>query len=241
LGHLKHGDDAMDDGQYQMEISGIDHVNHTNVDTVMGPVGLADGSMMSTEVRKGSITIDAIPGQGSNEWLHLQTDDNNGRLRMNVGFDTDNQMKLGDLDNLNFDYYINSSDRTDVIPVIRVTVDTDGNLATTTDRAELVFEYAYQGLGPTTQDVVQHVDLIGADWNVWQRANGANHDNVADLRHFSDYIDSNGAGGDIAGGVHIDANDVVLGFSVALGSGNGTNDMYLDNLHVGGVTYDFLA
>jgi hypothetical protein len=44
-----------------------------------------------------------------------------------------------------------------------------------------------------------------------------------------------------AGGLHFDEDSVVLGWSVALGSGNGTADMYLDNLKIGGVTYDFIA
>jgi hypothetical protein len=43
------------------------------------------------------------------------------------------------------------------------------------------------------------------------------------------------------GSIHFDQNSVVLGWSIALGFGNGTTNAYLDNLHVGGVTYDFLV
>jgi hypothetical protein len=240
LGHQKHARDAMEDGVYTINISGVDHVNHTAVNQTSAQTTLADGSKMNTEVREGSITIDDVPGDGSaNEALHLVTDSNNGRLRLNTQFDADQQVTLGDLDQLSFDYFIDSASRTDVIPVIRLVVDADGNLSTTGDIGELVFEYAYQGLGPTTQDAWLQADLIGDDWIAWQRSNGVNHDQVANMTEFSDWADADGY--TPAGGIHFDENSVVLGWSVALGSGNGTIDAYLDNLQVGGVTYDFLA
>ena len=236
LGHLKHGQDAAADGEYTIRISGIDHDNPTAVSETSPPTTLADGSQMNTEVRQGSITIDEIGGEDA---LHLVTDNNNGRLRLNNGFDADQQFTLGELDELSFDYFIDSSDRTDVIPVVRLIVDGDGDLTTTADRGELVFEYAYQGLPATTQDSWQTADLEGDDWVAWQRSNNTNHDQVANMTELSDWADADGF--TPAGGVTFNEDSLVLGYSVALGSGNGTGDMYVDNLQVGGVTYDFVV
>jgi hypothetical protein len=239
-GHLKHADDAMADGIYTIGVSGINHVNHTTTDQVTPQTTLADGTKMNTEVRAGSITIDAAPaGGGSSHALHLVTDSANGRLRVNDAYDADNQIKLGDLDDLSFDYYIASSDRTNVIPVIRLAIDADGNLATTGDRGELVFEYSYQGLGATTQGSWQSADLAGDDWNAWQRSFGQNRDTFPNIVALSEWADADGF--TPAGGLHFDANSIILGWSIALGSGNGTTNVYLDNLTVGGVTMDFVG
>jgi hypothetical protein len=236
LGHQKHGQEAAADGEYTLAISGINHQNHTPADQTSAPTTLADGSTMNTEVRQGSITIDEIGGVDA---LHLVTDSNNGRLRLNTGFDADQRFTLGELDDLSFDSFIDASDRTDVIPVVRLIIDADGNPATLGDRGELVFEYAYQGLPATTQDSWQTADLDGDDWVAWQRSNSANHDEVSNMTGLSDWADDDGF--TAVGGINFNEDSLVLGFSVALGSGNGTNDMYIDNLQVGGVTYDFIA
>ncbi|TFI57573.1 hypothetical protein E2493_14500 [Sphingomonas parva] len=242
VGHTKHQHAAMDDGEYTIVISGINHDNPTPVDQTSAPTTLADGSQMWTEVRQGSISTGTAPALGGDSSaLRLETDTNNGRLRLNDAFTTDQQIKLGDLEDLSFDYYIQSSTRTDVTPVIRLAIDADGNLATTGDRGELVFEYAYQGLGPTTTGSWQHADLAGADWNAWQRSGGQNRDGYPNIVPLSDWADASGytpVGGP-PGALHFDENSLVLGWSVAYGSGNGTGVMYLDNLQVGGVTYEF--
>ncbi|HEX8482824.1 MAG TPA: hypothetical protein VF650_13055 [Allosphingosinicella sp.] len=237
LGHLKHAQDAMADGDYTIRVAGIDHDNPTAVSQTSAQTVLADGSKLNTEVRQGSITIDSVPGGGDS--LHLVTDNNNGRLRTNVEFDADQRTTLGDLDELSFDYYIASSDRTNVIPVIRLIVDADGDLATTGDRGELVFEYSYQGFGATTQDAWQSADLVGGDWMAWQRSFGVNRDQIANMTVFSNWADADGY--TPAGGLHFDENSLILGYSIALGSGNGTNDIYMDNFQFGGVTMDFYA
>jgi hypothetical protein len=123
--------------------------------------------------------------------------------------------------------------------VIRLFVDADGNLATTGDVGELVFEYAYQGLGTTTQDAWQTADLVGDDWVAWQRSFGVNRDQIVNMTELSDWADADGF--TPAGGLHFDEDSVVLGWSVALGSGNGTNDIYLENLNIAGVTMQFGA
>jgi hypothetical protein len=224
----------MADGDYTLDISGINAVNHTATDQVSVPVTLADGSQLNTEVRAGTITIDSN-STGGDAALHLITDSANGRLRVNDAFTADQQVTLGELDHLSFDYKVVSSDRTDVTPVIRIAVDADGNLATTGDRGELVFEYAYQGQGPVPSDW-QHVDLT--TWNAWQRSNGANHDSYPDIVALSTW--QSAAGYTPTGGIHFDQNSVVLGWSIALGSGNGTTDAYVDHLQVGKVSYDFV-
>jgi hypothetical protein len=225
---------ALADGAYTMDVSGLNVVNHGTPSQDSAFTKLADGTSMSTEVRQGSITIDAIGGETA---LHLVTDNNNGRLRVNDAFDAAHQIKLGDLDHLSFDYYIQSSDRSDVTPVIRIAIDADGDLSTTNDRGELVFEWAYQGFGATTTGSWQHADLAGGDWNAWQRSNGANRDVYPDIVHLSNWADADGY--TPAGGLHFDDHSVVLGWSIAYGSGNGTGSMYLDHLEVGTATVNF--
>ena len=236
-GHQKHADDAMADGIYTIRLEGIDHDNPTAVNQTSAPTTLADGSVMYTEVRQGSLSIVDGPGAGTDGALRLETDNNNGRLRLNDVYDSDNQFTLGELDELSFEYYVESSDRTDVIPVIRLMIDADGDLSTTTDRGELVFEWAYQGFGPVAQDNWQTADLAGGDWTAWQRSNNTNWDQIANMTELSDWADADGY--TPVGGITFDENSVVLGWSVALGSGNGTEVAYIDDLQVAGVTYDF--
>jgi|GEM_PF-7123586 len=223
---------ALSDGHYTMDVSGLSDLNRADHTTDQGV--LADGSHMYTEVRGGGISIDTIQGEAA---LHLVTDSSNGRLRVDDIFDSAHQVKLGNLGDLSFDYLVQSSDRTDVIPVIRLTIDADGNLATTNDRVDLVFEWAYQGNGAVTQGSWQHADLSGGDWRAWERANGQNLDFGNNFATLS--VWESAAGFTPTGGIHVDANSIVLGWQIADGSGNGTNSMYLDHLHVGGQAINF--
>jgi hypothetical protein len=167
----------MSDGAYTLVLSGISFDNDTAVSSTSPSVKLADGTLFNTEVRQGSIKTTTAPNNGGDTVaLELVTDNNNGRLRANVVYDADNQVKLGDLDDLSFDYYIAASDMTNQIPVIRLAIDADGDLATTGDRGELVFEWAYQGLGATTTGSWQEADLAGDNWVAWQRSFGQNRD-----------------------------------------------------------------
>jgi len=65
-----------------------------------------------------------------------------------------------------------------------------------------------------------------------------NLDQIPNMTHLSDWADADGY--TPAGGIHFDQSSLVLGWSIALGSGNGTNETYIDDLTVGGVTYDFM-
>lgn len=236
-GHDKHADAAMADGIFTIRLLGIDVDNPTATNQVGTPTVLADGSTLLTEVREGSLSIVDGPGTDVDGALRLETDSNNGRLRLTDVYDSDQQFTLGDLEELSFDYYIESADRTDVIPVVRLLVDADGDLSTTADRGELVFEYAYQGLPATTQDAWQTADLAGGDWVAWQRSNGTNWDQIVNMTELSDWADADGF--TPAGGITFDENSVVLGWSVAFGSGNGTAVAFVDDLQVAGVIYDF--
>ena len=236
-GHDKHAADAMADGVYTIEISGIDHDN-PGAFQATPPTTLADGTQMNTEVTQGSITIEDAPG-GQDAALHLVTDSNSGRLRVNDIYDADNQIRLGDLDTLNFDYFIESASQDNQIPVIRLFIDADGNLATTNDRGELVFEWAYQGFGDTTVGVWSEADLVGDDWVAWQRSFGMNRDQIVNMTEFSDWADEDGF--TPVGGLTFTEDSLVLGWSIASGSGNGTNSFFLDDLTIGGVTYEFTA
>ena len=238
VGHDRKAADAMSDGEYTLIIDGVDVDNDTAVDQTSAPETLADGSTLFTEVRLGRISIGEAPEGGSDgDALRLETYSDNGRLRFTTLFDADNRIQLGDLDRLSFDFNVDESTTTIHAPVIRLIVDGDGDLATTADRGELVFEWAYQGLGDVPQDSWQSVDLAGDDWVAWQRANGQNFDQVANMTTLSDWSDADGF--TPAGGVTFDEDSTVLGWSIAYGSGNGTGVIYVDDLQVGGVKYDF--
>lgn len=227
---------ALADGHYTMDVSGLAAANHGPGDVTVDQGVLADGTHMYTEARFGSIGIDTIGGEAA---LHLVTDSSSGRLRVDDAFDAAHQVKLGDLGDLSFDYFVQSSDRTDVIPVLRLTIDADGNLATTNDRVDLVFEWAYQNKGAATQGSWQHADLIGGNWVAWEHTYtpSQNLDQIVNMTTFADWADANGF--TPTGGIHVDANSIVLGWQIADGSGNGTNSMFLDHLHVGGQAINF--
>lgn len=244
LGHAKHAERAMADGVYNIALAGLSAINTGPVSITSVPTLLADGSVLTTEVRQGSLTIDTSPT--GDTALHLRTDTADGRLRANVAFDADQHITLGALDSVGFDYYVASSDTSIHAPVLRLTIDADGDLSTTNDRGELVFEQAYQGTGAVVQGAWQTADISGDNWVAWQRSDGANHDAVAQMTTLSNWADADGytptAGlaGETGETLHFDEHSVVLGFSIALGSGNGTTSAYVNNLHVGGVTYDFV-
>lgn len=237
-GHQRKAADAMADGEYTLIVDDIDLDNDTAVDqqTVLGI--LPDGSTAYAEVRLGSISVTTAPEGGSDgEALRLQTDSNDGRLRLTTVFDQDQYLALGDLDQLSFNFYVEESSTDIHAPVIRLLIDADGDLATTNDRGELVFEWAYQDMGNVPEGEWVAANLSGDDWVAWQRANGTNFDFGDGLASLSDWADADGHSA--TGGLTFDEDSLVLGYSIAYGSGNGTGVMYVDDVKVAGVTYDF--
>jgi hypothetical protein len=216
-------------------------INNANLDPVVNQVKgfdlQADGSAMNTEARDGTIAIGDLLSDDRGPALFLDTDSDAGRLRLNNLWDANQQVRLGELDDLEFDWFLAGSSRTDVIPVIRLLIDADGNLLTTADRGELVFEWAYQGFGATPVGSWEHADLASDDWVAWQRSNGMNWDQVINMTRFSDWADADGF--TPTGGIRFDEDSLVIGWAVALGSGNGINVALLDNLQVGPTTYNF--
>jgi hypothetical protein len=219
--------------------TGINHVNPTGVSQTLPQMPMSDGSAVFTEVRDGAITIAQMPGDG--DAVRLETYSNGGgRLRVNVGYDSDERFLLGDLQDLKFDFYVQASDNPDSAPVIRLFVDADGNLATIGDRGELVFERVYQGFGATPIGSKQTADLAGDDWVAWQRSASTNWDQVANMTNLSNWADADGFGANIGLPLNFSESSLVLGFAIAYGSGNGTGVMYINNLSVNGVAYDIL-
>jgi hypothetical protein len=118
-----------------------------------------------------------------------------------------------------------------VSPVLRLTIDADGDLTTTTDRGDLVFEWAYQGYPDAPTGTWSTIDIAGDDLVLWQRSNGQNWDQIVNMTTLSDWQDADGF--TPVGGITFDEDSLVLGFSVGLGSGNGTQVMYVDNVEIG--------
>jgi hypothetical protein len=221
-----------------MTVRGVNNAATGNPNNQIEAFGLqADGTIMNTEARDGTIATADLLSDDRGAALFLDTDNDNGRLRLNNVWDANQHLRLGDLDELEFDYFLGGSTRTDVIPVIRLLIDADGDLATTGDRGELVFEWAYQGFGNTTVGVWQTADLYGDDWVAWQRSNGMNWDQVINMTELSDWADADGF--TPIGGIRFDEDSLIFGWSVALGSGNGTTLALLDQLEVGLINYDF--
>lgn len=192
---------------------------------------LADGSNIITEARSGSIDSTAAG-------LLLDTDSSSGRLRLNVVFDADDQVRLGEVNDLGFVFTqlaIDAGSSSTYSPAFRLMIDADGDLSTTVDRGELVFEYAYQNNGPIPVGTQVVADLT--EWNAWQRSNNANRDVYPDIVEFDDWSDAGGYTPN--GGVTFNANSVVLGYSIGLGSGAGSGTAVVGSARVGDVIYDF--
>jgi hypothetical protein len=233
LGHLKHEGAATEDGVYEIDIANL----HTDGSAILTGDGLvtstvlADGSTFYTNARAGSI-------DSTSQGLLFDTDSGNGRLRAGVTFDADNQLLLGDLHDVSFDFKVTGLDAGSdgrYSPAFRITVDGDGDLSTTADRGQLVYEFAYNNSGNVPIGTLLHVDVDQSV--VWQRSNGQNLDSTSNLTTFSDYADANGY--KPSGGVLFDSHSVVLGFEIGLGSGPGSGSAFVDNVQVGGVHYDF--
>lgn len=122
---------------------------------------------------------------------------------------------------MRYDWYRDSASTNNAAqhPVLRILLDRDGNLNTTTDRGGLVFERAYNGASVATNQWLS--DVVGSSTNLWSFGMGFN-------------------GGDPDGGYAYDSslaewqaalrNAKILGFSAGFGSGWGPFQGAVDNI-----------
>jgi VCBS repeat-containing protein len=203
----------------------VENVNHTPVNQISAPFGLEEGFTVYTEARDGEITT-VREAPRTSDILRFETDNDNGRLRYTALLAADQIGPIGGPLDFRFSFKVESASQPNQAPAVRFLIDGDGNLATTADRGELVFEWAYQGFGNVPVGTWTLFDVTGGDYVAWQRSNGVNHDQVAKMTTWSDWTDADGF--TPQGGVRFDQNSILLGYSLAVGSGNGANVFYVD-------------
>lgn len=138
---------------------------------------------------------------------------------------------LGTVTSLAYDWYKSSSSLATQHSALRIYVDGDGNLGTTTDRGYLVYERAYQTVSTVPTDQWISDNVINANlWQVW--FGHGNFDTAGNWQPLSTW-GSVGGFTPSGGGMHLDANSVVFGLSVGIGSGWNTYLGYADNMTIG--------
>lgn len=145
---------------------------------------------------------------------------------------------LGNLSSLKFDWYRDGSSTvlSHFVPALRIYVDADGDLGTTTDRGYLIYERVYNtaGAAPVDQwvtDDVFNYNGAGASANLWLRQFGPpGATNEVYNRDLQEWI----AGQSTAGFLSFSPNSVVYGLSSGIGSG-WTNSFVgaVDNITIG--------
>lgn len=170
-----------------------------NLTTTLGPAGASS---------KADIEYLANAVQVSGNWFA------NGSLGL-----------FTSLASMSYDWYRNSSSTNSAVqhPAMRVLLDLDGNLATTSDRGGLVYEKAYNGGGNAATDTWVS-ESVGASSKLWNFGLGLG---------FEFDIDSDGTPYDTLTEWQASArmaNAVILGFSVGVGSGWGPFDGATDNV-----------
>ncbi len=148
---------------------------------------------------------------------------------------------LGSMNALSYDWYrVSGGTANDYYnPVIRLYVDGDGDLNTTTDRGYLVYERAYNpntAAVPTDQwisDDVFNFNGPGASANLWQVAFGVgNFDTAGNWQPLSTWTQPGGFTPS-PNGKNFSSASVVYGLSLGVGSGWGTFDGAVDNVEIG--------
>lgn len=142
--------------------------------------------------------------------------------------------RLADLSALSYDWYRNASSTAPqhLHPVIRLMVDIDGNPATTTDIAYLIYEQVYNG-GSTGTPVPTNnwVNVsVAPSTNLWVSQPGVGNEEVYN-RPLSTY-QSTAANNytPTSGWTRINGNSLILGISMGIGSGwSGTFSGAVDN------------
>ena len=141
-------------------------------------------------------------------------------------------IRLGELGAISFDYYL--GDGAAATPAVRLVVDADGDLSTTGDRVQLVFEHAGQDGAAGSW---QSADLAGGSWLGWQYADGRNLDGGADTVGLDRW--ASGEGYRPQGGYMLDANSLVLDCFLIVLVEEKPGVVFIDNLQIGAAVYDF--
>ena len=133
---------------------------------------------------------------------------------------------LGDLSALTYEWYRDSSSTNSAAqhPALRILVDADGDLGTTSDRGGLVFEAVYNGSATATTDTWVSEDIFayngGSGANLWTFGAGMAFAEEGYGITLSDW----------QGGLNtVSANSAVIGFSMGVGSGWGPFQGAVDN------------
>lgn len=152
--------------------------------------------------------------------------DFNGNYYSNASLGT-----LGDLNSLSFDYYVKSGGTVAAHfhPVIRILVDADGNLATTSDRGGLVFEEVYNGVSSVATDTWVSKNITTSS-KLWSFGGGMTFAQLGygvtlgDWQASTPFSNGNGTS-------TVSASSAVIGFSLGIGSGwNGNFEGAVDNV-----------
>lgn len=176
--------------------------------------------------------------------LFFQTGpENANRLRYTVDVD---DVRLGNISDITFDTFVVSENASTDTPSIRLIIDADGDLSTTNDRVELIWEEVYQPAVFQNQNFVgqffndisiidTNPNVAGANGVFWQRSNGTNFFNNAG--NFIEWdLWSSAAGSDALNpgnaGVLINENSVLVGLTVAFGTFNGSMQAFVDDIRI---------
>jgi len=152
---------------------------------------------------------------------------------------------LGNLSTLKYDWFRDSSSTTvqHYHPVVRLFVDADGSANTTSDRGLLIFERAYnQGTGAVPTGAWVSEDVVASNYNLWQRkfSPGTSYDTAGNWQSLTTWQSPTGFT-PTSGGLTFNANSMILGANMGVGSGwNNSFIGAVDNFEigfVGGSTY----
>lgn len=150
---------------------------------------------------------------------------------------------LGNLSALGYDWYrdVVSNNPSAQAPVIRLYMDADGDMTTTSDRGYLIYEPTYNGVASAPEGAWQTADAYnGGNGNFWLRQFSPGQSNNVFNRDINDWR----AGQTTSGFLAFSNSSIVYGLNVGFGSGwNGHFTGAVDNITVGfggsSTTYNF--
>ena len=221
--------------------------------TIIYPPDISDGSFLNWErwdMRVGgSVDITDEQPRSGNGSLEFNLLTGTAKAGLNLDFAAgDDSHKLADLTEASYDWYRDASSTNPPLqhPSLKLVVDGDGNLATTSDRVTMAYEEAYNS-GSVPTNSWQHSSSTTTTGNWWVfHSTGSGYPNAPGVvevynKTLADWMSQSvtyGAWTDPIG-----ANAVVLSVRVEAGSGwNGVSKMFVDNINVSfGNASDVLA